>query len=76
MSIMQTGPYYISRLKIGHLATLVICFFPESGAGPADARHDLDDGVAAPGAPAVDAHPRVDALLSQLRSGDSISVAI
>ena len=40
---------------------------PESGAGPADAGHDLDDGVAAPGAPPVHAHPRVDALLSQLR---------
>ena len=48
------------------MLNIVQCL-PESGARPADARHDLDDGVAAPRAPPVDAHPRVDALLSQLR---------
>ena len=50
---------------------------PESGAAPADAGHDLDDGVAVaapPGAPPVDAHPRVDALLSQLHSSSRDSI--
>ena len=66
--------YYNPKLVQGqrdfrHLAAQ---FVPEAGAGPPDAGHDLDDRVAAPRAPAVDGHPRVDALLRKLRARDPI----